>query len=87
MGVRYNVRAIRKAKGITGARVARALGLSRNGYYNIEVENSRLDAEVLPVIANVLGEDVGVFFDDKLTKSVLRRIGKETKFNGRGKGA
>lgn len=72
--IRDNVRDIREAKGVSKSHVAEKLGLTPQGYWHIESGNSRLQAEVLKVIASVLEEDVAVFFDQKLTENVIDRI-------------
>lgn len=70
-----NVRDIRKAKGVSATHIGKALGyVTSQGYYYLESGQVDMSAEKLKVIANVLGEDVGVFFDDELTKIVTERI-------------
>jgi transcriptional regulator with XRE-family HTH domain len=69
-----NVERIRKAKGITKSYMARRLGISLQLYYHISLGNVRLDVERLRRIANILGVEPGVFFDDQLTESVVRSI-------------
>jgi len=72
--VHINVEKIRKAKGVTKTRLANALGMSLQGYRHIANGDTSLDVERLKVIAHVLGEPVEVFFDDKLTESVIYRL-------------
>ena len=72
--IHANVKEIREAKGISQSHVADKLGMTPQGYRHIEIGNSRLTVEVLRVIAKVLDEDVSVFFDRKLTESVIERI-------------
>lgn len=73
--VKDNVRAIRLAKGVMATHVGKALGYaSAAGYYHLETGNSNLTAEALKVIANLLGEPIEVFYDQKLTESVIKRI-------------
>lgn len=69
--VHANVYQLRKAKGVTKTHMASMLGISLQGYSHIEQGNVRLDVERLKVIAQVLSVDVAIFFDDKLTKSVI----------------
>lgn len=76
--VHINVRRIRKARGVTKTHVANKLGISLQGYRHIEQGNVRLDVERLRIIAVVLSVDVAIFFDDKLTESVISSI-KEAK--------
>lgn len=72
--VHENVRRIRKAKGISMKHVARVLGLSEMGYSHLETGSVRLDVERLRTISSVLGVSESVFFDDKLTESVVTDI-------------
>lgn len=69
--VHENVERIRKAKGISKTYVADKLGISLQGYRHIASGNVRLDVERLKTIADALGEDVAIFFDNKLTESVI----------------
>ena len=71
MFVYENVARIRKAKGVTKTAVARYLGISLQAYRYLENGESRLDVERLKRIANLLGEDCSVFFDDKLSDKVV----------------
>lgn len=76
--IRDNVKSIRKAKGVMATHVGEALGYKTpQGYHYLENGQSDISAEKLKIIAKVLGEDVSVFFDEELTKSVLDRIKKE----------
>ncbi|MBO0962380.1 helix-turn-helix transcriptional regulator [Neobacillus sp. MM2021_6] len=74
--VHENVEKIRLAKGITKTHIANKLNLSLQGYRHITSGEVRLDVERLKVIANVLGVDPAIFFDNKLTESVIREIEK-----------
>jgi transcriptional regulator with XRE-family HTH domain len=74
--VHINVERIRKAKGVTKTYLAKKLNLSLQGYRHIASGTVRLDAERLKVIAEVLGVDPAVFFDNKLTESVINRLDK-----------
>ena len=69
-----NVRSVRLAKGVSGSHVAKAIGVTPSGYYAMETGKVELKAEHLKTISNVLGENAEVFFDKKLTESVLERI-------------
>lgn len=71
MMIHENVEKIRVAKGITKSHIARKLKMSAMGYHHIATGSTRLDAERLKVIANILGVDPAVFFDSKLTESVV----------------
>lgn len=72
--IHENVEKIRAAKGITKTHIANKLNMSLQGYRHITSGEVRLDVERLKVIANVLGVNPGVFFDNKLTDSVIREI-------------
>lgn len=72
--IHVNVERIRKAKGITKTYIANKLNLSLQGYRHIASGNVRLDAERLKIIGNALNVDPGIFFDDKLTESVIDEI-------------
>jgi transcriptional regulator with XRE-family HTH domain len=76
--VHKNVEKIRIAKGITKTHIANKLDLSLQGYRHITSGEVRLDVERLKVIANVLGVSPAVFFDDKLTDSVIKEIESKT---------
>ena len=78
-----NVRSVRLAKGINASHVARFLGISRQSYYYREAGKVEISSEEMKSISSILGEEVSVFFDEKLTKSVLRRIKKEAGLNAR----
>lgn len=72
--VHLNVEKIRKAKGVTKTHLANKLNMSLQGYRHITSGEVRLDVERLRVIAWVLGVEVGVFFDNKLTESVISEL-------------
>lgn len=74
--VHENVEKIRIAKGITKTHIANKLKMSLQGYRHITSGEVRLDVERLKVIANVLGVNPAVFFDNKLTESVIKEIDK-----------
>lgn len=69
-----NVEKVRKAMRITKTHVARTVGLSLQGYRHIASGSVHLDAERLRKIADDLNINPGVFFDDKLTESVIEKI-------------
>ncbi|WP_096435943.1 helix-turn-helix domain-containing protein [Alteribacter populi] len=72
--IHKNVERIRKSKGVTKTYLANKLGMSLQGYRYLESGETRLDAERLKVIAQSLGEEPAVFFDNKLTESVIIRM-------------
>ncbi|WP_413781723.1 helix-turn-helix domain-containing protein [Anaeroselena agilis] len=69
-----NVEKIRQARGVTKTYLAHKLGLSLQGYRHIMSGQTRLDTERLKIIALVLGVKPAIFFNDKLTKSVITRL-------------
>lgn len=72
--IHQNVEKVRKAKGVTKTYIAKKLDMSLQGYTHLVSGNTRLDVERLAIIAAVLGVEPGVFFDDKLTDSVIKQI-------------
>ena len=78
--IRDNVKDIRKAKGVSGSHIAGKLGYAKpQGYYYLENGQVSISAEKLKAIADILEEDVSIFFTRKLTESVLKRIEGEAK--------
>ena len=73
--VHENVEKIRIAKGVTKTYLANKLGISVRGYRHIVSGNTRLDVERLKVIADALGVEPAIFFDNELTESVIGRCG------------
>jgi transcriptional regulator with XRE-family HTH domain len=69
-----NVEKIRRAKGVTKTHVAQKLKMSLQGYRHMTSGSTRLDVERLKIIAGALGVDPSVFFDDKLTESVIKEF-------------
>lgn len=74
--IHENVEKIRIAKGITKTHIANKLNMSLQGYRHITSGEVRLDVERLKVIAGVLGVSPAIFFDNKLTESVIKDIEK-----------
>lgn len=72
--VHENVEKIRVAKGITKTHIANKLKMSLQGYRHITSGEVKLDVERLKTIANVLGVNPAVFFDNELTESVIRGL-------------
>jgi len=77
-----NVEKIRIAKGVTKTYLAKHLNLSLQGYRHITSGGSRLDVERLKIIANILGVEIAVFFDNQLTESVVKEFLKPTGTDG-----
>ncbi|HBJ02388.1 MAG TPA: XRE family transcriptional regulator [Lysinibacillus sp.] len=69
-----NVKKIRVARGITKRHLAKGINVTEMTYGRIENGTSKLSAEHLKIIATLLGVHVAVFFEDKLTDSVIIEI-------------
>lgn len=69
--IRENVEHVRKAKGVTKTHIANKLGISLQGYRHITTGDVRLDVDRLEIIAQVLGVEPAVFFDNESTESVV----------------
>jgi transcriptional regulator with XRE-family HTH domain len=74
--IHENVEKVRKAKGISKTFIANKLNMSLQGYIHISSGEVRLDVERLKIISDVLGVNPGVFFDNKLTESVIKELEK-----------
>ena len=72
--VHDNLKKIRTAMGVTQSHLAKKINVTNMTYSRIENGESKLDVERLKVIANSLGIDVSIFFDDKLTESVVFKM-------------
>ncbi len=72
MSVRENVRRIREACGVTKTHVAKGLGMSLQNYRYLENGVGQFDVERLRVVGKILNVDCAIFFDDKLTDSVIK---------------
>ncbi|MGF7436271.1 helix-turn-helix domain-containing protein [Lentilactobacillus senioris] len=77
MQVQRNIAKIREAKGVKQSAVASFLGYSSQKYHRIEKINKTISTDDLNNIALFLGVDINIFFDDKLTDSVIKNVGKE----------
>ncbi|MBC2148134.1 helix-turn-helix domain-containing protein [Listeria booriae] len=74
MPVYSNVKLLRKSTGISQKKVAEMLNLSEMQYWRIENGQTKLDVDYLQAIAKLLNIDVNIFFDDELTKAVIRKM-------------
>ena len=77
MAVHQNIERVRCAKGVTKTHLAKALGMSLQGYRYLENGSVRLDVERMRRIGDALGVDSAIFLDDKLTDSVINKQGGE----------
>ncbi|MGE7873797.1 helix-turn-helix domain-containing protein [Bacillus paramycoides] len=71
-----NVEKIRKARRVTKTFIANKTGLSLQGYRHIVNKDVRLDVERLKKISGALNVP-NIFFDDKLTESVIKEMESE----------
>lgn len=72
--VHMNVEKIRTAKGVTKTHIAKKLGKTLQGYRHMASGSVKIGAEELMVIADALAVDIRVFFDNKLTETVIKKI-------------
>ncbi|PGM57689.1 transcriptional regulator [Bacillus cereus] len=72
-----NVEKIRKARRVTKTFIANKTGLSLQGYRHIVNKDVRLDVERLKEISGALNVPISIFFDDKLTESVIKEMESE----------
>lgn len=72
--VHENLKRIRIAMGVTQSHLAKKIKVTSMTYSRIENGDSKLDVERLKVLAAALGLEVSVFFDEKLTESVIKGI-------------
>ena len=63
------IRFIRKSKGITATFLASKLNVSTSTMWKIENGLVQVKAQDVPLIANALGVEVTVFFDQKLAEN------------------
>lgn len=76
--VHENLRKLRKAKGVSQSFLAKKLGVSNMTYSRLENGETRIDVERLNTIAKALDVNVEIFFNQKLTDSVVYKY-KEIK--------
>jgi transcriptional regulator with XRE-family HTH domain len=72
--IHENVERIRVARGITKTFVAKKLRISLQGYMHIATGHVRLDVERLKTLAMILNVEPAIFFDNRLTESVIGEI-------------
>lgn len=72
-----NVEKIRKARRVTKTFIANKTGLSLQGYRHIVNKDVRLDVERLKKISGALNVPISIFFDDKITESVIEEMESE----------
>lgn len=69
--VHENLKKIRIAKGVTQSHLAKKLNISGMTYSRMENGDSKIDVERLKKISQALSVEIEVFFDNKLTESVI----------------
>lgn len=72
MKANEKIRFFREQQNLTQEQMANQLGLSTNGYANLERGETRLNVERLEQIANVLGGDVTELMTGGVSKSMLK---------------
>lgn len=69
--IHENLKKIRLAKGVTQSYLAEKIGISNMAYSRMESGKTKLDVEILKVVSEVLDIEVEIFFNNKLTESVI----------------
>lgn len=72
--VHENLKNIRMAKGVTQSHLAKKLNVSNMTYSRMESGETKIDVERLIVISKALSINVEVFFNIKLTDSVINSL-------------
>lgn len=65
------IRMLRKSKGITGTFLAKKIGISQSVLSQIELDQVRLKADLLPKLCDALGVEYGYFFDHPFHKNAI----------------
>lgn len=65
------IKKIRKSKGLSGKFVSIKLGIDPSTLSKYESNERRIDAELLPKLASILGVDVAIFFDDVVDETPI----------------
>ncbi|AXX65549.1 XRE family transcriptional regulator [Bombilactobacillus bombi] len=73
MCVQKNIKRIRLARGIKQKAISNYLNISEMKYSRIENSNKKIDSKTLEKIAQFLNVNANIFFDDKITESVIKR--------------
>lgn len=72
--INKNIKTIRQSKGLTQKFVAQKLGMSQMQYHRIENGHAKLDANIIPELANILDVKPAIFFKDILTDNVSQEV-------------
>jgi len=72
--VQENLKRIRMAKGVTQKAVADHIGIGEMSYSRFENDAKKVDATLLFKVSQFLGVDIKIFFNDKLTESVVKDV-------------
>ena len=66
MGIGNNIKLLRKEKGITQVQLAQLLGTSQQVVTSYEREINKIDADKLPLLAEILGVSIETIFNPEL---------------------
>lgn len=80
--VQDNIKKVRTAKGVTQRALANYLGITEMSYSRLENQNERVDSIQLYKIAKFLNVDLDIFFNEKLTESVVYNLKIKPKKEG-----
>lgn len=78
LNLQNNIKKIRQSKGVKQKSIAEFLGVSQMRYSRLENTNKSVDPIMLEKIATFLDVDVSIFFNDKLTESVIKKYSIST---------
>lgn len=69
----FKIEQIRKSKGIKKSHIAKHCGKTPSWYTDITKGRNRLSVDDLLLVAESLGEDPSIFFDQKLSVTLNKR--------------
>ncbi|PIC72489.1 helix-turn-helix domain-containing protein [Sporosarcina sp. P17b] len=72
--VHENLKKIRIAKGVTQVHLAKKLNVTPMTYSRMENGDSKIDVERMKILSQALETDIEVFFNNKLTESVILKM-------------
>lgn len=72
--VHENLRKIRLSKGVTQLHLAKKLDITSMTYGRMEKGESKIDVERLKKLSVALDVEIEVFFNEKLTDSVIKSL-------------
>lgn len=68
------IRMLRKSKGITGTFLAKKIGISQSVLSQIELDQVRLKADLLPKLCDALEVEYGYFFEGPFHKNAIAAL-------------